>query len=196
VKIRLRLPRITALAGVAAARDTGIEGRSRPTRTALDQRQGRDRKTNEDVRGRGCSSVRHALVNGWPILPILVFVPVPLLLAVGPFGGVLGPLLFRRIPLSSGPVLDLRRHRRFRWLGRCSGRGPGCGRCDLSLRHRGAGQGRGHKYRRETEAGARPIHVISVVHARETAAGAPFPDRLTIVPIGGQGRTTIPRSCR
>src|SRR6185437_6645595 len=35
-------------------------------------------------------SVGHALVKGWPILPTFVLLFVPLPLAIGPFGGVLG----------------------------------------------------------------------------------------------------------
>src|SRR5271165_7031956 len=48
-------------------------------------------------------SIRHARVEGWPTLPTFEFLFVPLFLAIGPFGCVLGPLFFRRLPLSFRP---------------------------------------------------------------------------------------------
>jgi hypothetical protein len=59
-------------------------------------------------------SVGHALIKGWPTLPTFVFLLVPLPLAIGPFGGVLGPFFLRGLPLSHGPAFDLRRYGRVR----------------------------------------------------------------------------------
>src|SRR6185437_12220741 len=59
-------------------------------------------------------SVGHALVKGWPILPTFVLLFVPLPLAIGPFGGVLGPFFLRGLPLNLGPAFDLRRYGRAR----------------------------------------------------------------------------------
>ena len=53
------------------------------------------------------ASAGHAFVKERPALPAFEFLFARLLLAIGPFGFVLGPLFFRRFPLVLCPILDL-----------------------------------------------------------------------------------------
>ena len=53
-------------------------------------------------------SVRHARIEKRPALPTLEFLVFRLLLAGRPFCFILGPVLFRRVPLLFCPGLDLR----------------------------------------------------------------------------------------